>query len=306
MILRYTAKETDIGRTVYAIIRREFRISAALTRRLKQAGAIYAGGVPVYTDHAVTAGELVEINIMAAEPSCDLVPETGPLDILFEDKGLIAVNKPAGVLTHPSRARYTGTLSNFVAGYLAQSAGYGCCHAVNRLDRDTSGVVLFAKNSYMKARASEALAEDGALKEYTAAVFGVIEPPAGTIDLPIRRLREMDMCRIVSPDGQRAVTHYKTELVLEAPGGALSLLRLTLETGRTHQIRVHCHHLGHAVLGDVLYYTADSAALSKRLGAASQMLHARRLSFSHPLTGRRIDLEAPEPKLFFTLRGCSD
>jgi 23S rRNA pseudouridine1911/1915/1917 synthase len=305
MILRYTVKDADSGRTVYAIMRRELRISAALTRRLKQAGAIYAGGVPVYTDHAVAAGETVEIDIMAAEPPCDLVPEAGPLDILFEDSGLIAVSKPAGVLTHPSRARYTGTLSNFVAGYLAQSTGSGCCHAVNRLDRDTSGVVLFAKNSYMKALASEALAEPDAIKEYTAAVFGVMEPPAGTIDLPIRRLREMDMRRTVSPDGQRAVTHYKTELVLKTAGGALSLLRLTLETGRTHQIRVHCRHLGHPVLGDILYYTAESAALSKRLGAASQLLHARRLSFSHPLTGRRIDLEALEPELFCRIRGGS-
>lgn len=133
----------------------------------------------------------------------DIVPENGTLEILYENEGLLAVNKPAGILVHPSRARYLGTLSNYVAGYLEKEYGFGCCHAVNRLDRDTSGVVLFAKNSHYKDLAAKALKEETASKEYLALVLGTVEPDKGTVSMPIRRLREGDMRRIVSPDGSR-------------------------------------------------------------------------------------------------------
>jgi 23S rRNA pseudouridine1911/1915/1917 synthase len=165
MVLKYSASERDNGRKVYSVMRRELRISAALTRRLKQADAIFVDGQPVFTDRILSAGEAVEIDITAAEPPCDNIPEQGRLDILFENDGLIAVNKPSGVIVHPSRAKNTGTLANYVAGYLEKTSGDGRCHAVNRLDRDTSGVVLFAKSSYMKALASEALAAPEARRQ---------------------------------------------------------------------------------------------------------------------------------------------
>jgi 23S rRNA pseudouridine1911/1915/1917 synthase len=302
MLLCYTAQDNDNGRKVYSIMRRELRVSAALTRRLKQCDAIRVDGLPVYTDRLVAAGETVELDIAAAEPACDIVPESGSLDILYEDDGLIAVSKPFGVITHPSHARYAGTLSNFVAGYLEKLSGDGHCHAVNRLDRDTSGVVLFAKNSYMKALASDALSGPGAQKEYTAAVSGIFHPQSGIIDLPIRRLQEMDMRRIVAPDGQRAVTHYETVSAGTINGHAVSVLSLTLETGRTHQIRVHCHHLGHPVLGDGLYYTAQSQSVSSALGIATQALHARRLTFIHPLRREAVVIDAPEPKMLTRIK----
>jgi 23S rRNA pseudouridine1911/1915/1917 synthase len=302
MILRYTASLSDNGRKVYTIMRRELQVSAALTRRLKQCDAIRVDGRPVYTDRLLAPGETLELDIAAAEPASDIVPEDGPVDILYEDDGLLAVNKPSGVITHPSRARYTGSLSNFVAGYLEKTSGDGHCHAVNRLDRDTSGVVLFAKNSYMKALASDALSGPDAHKEYTALVSGVFEPPSGLIDLPIRRLQEMDMRRIVAPDGQRAVTHYVTVGAGCISGHNVSVLSLTLETGRTHQIRVHCHHLGHPVLGDGLYYTEESQETSMALGIGAQALHARRLTFIHPITNKPIVIEAPEPGMFSLIK----
>ena len=298
MVLEYFASEKNAGKKVYTILRRELMISDTLTRRLKRTGAIRVDGAPVFTDRCLGPGETLAVDIAAAEQPCDLVPEEGTLSILYEDTGLLAVNKPSGILTHPSRYRYTGTLANLAAGYLERTTGDGRCHAVNRLDRDTSGIVLFARNSYMKARAAEALDAPDVRKEYLALVSGVMEPETGTVELPIRRLREGDMLRVVAPDGQRAVTHYETVGYGFSQGDAVSLLLLTLETGRTHQIRVHCLAMGHPVLGDHLYRTEASGALSARLGITVSALHARRLIFKEPVTQRPLVIEAPLPQTF--------
>ena len=308
MIISYTATEYDTGRKVYSIMRRELRVSAALTRRLKTVGAISVSGAPVFTDYRLTPGEIVNVDVGAAEPPCDNMPEHGELDVLFENEGLLAVNKPMGMLVHPSRSKNTGTLANHVAGYLETggSARYlteelsprGTSHVVNRLDRDTSGVVLFAKNSYMKSLAVAALADTAALKEYLAIVSGEM-PRGGVMDAPISRPDERNMLRVVSPDGQRAVTHYETVDVRGTTDGcAVSLVRLRLETGRTHQIRVHCLHSGHPVLGDKLYSTEDSRELSGKLGITTQALHARRLGFTEPLSRQYMEIEAPPPPVF--------
>lgn len=295
MILSYYVKDSDEGRTVHSILRFSLHASASLVRRLKRTDGIRVDSQPVFTDYKVTAGQTVTADVSLAEPECDIVPQAGELDILYEDEGLLAVNKPAGIIVHPSHSRYVGTLSNYVAGYLDAQCGDGRCHAVNRLDRDTSGIVLFAKNSHMKALASQAMQSGDAVKEYSALVFGTPEKMRGTIDRPIIRLREGDMMRGVSPDGQRAVTHYTVQT---ADKGGVSLLHLTLETGRTHQIRVHCHSMGWPVLGDTLYYTPQSRELSERLGIKTQALHARRLRLTLPASGVALDIAAPEPEIF--------
>jgi len=301
VILTYKACGEDAGRKVYAVLRREFRLSETLVRRLKRYDAIRVDGQPVFTDYRLSPGQVVRVDVTAGEEPSGSVPEAGPIEILFENEGLLAVRKPPGLITHPSRARYTGTLANFVAGYLKAKGEGETCHAVNRLDRDTSGVVLFAKNGYMKALASEALGRPEARKEYTALVCGVPEPLRGTVDRPIRRLRERDMLRIVAEDGQRAVTHYETLGVLEGDC-RVSLLRLRLETGRTHQIRVHMLHIGCPILGDGLYSTDASRAISKRLGVETQALHAGVLRFTEPLSGRYLEITAPEPPAFDFVR----
>ena len=307
MTITYTAGEKDSGRTVYSVMRRELKVSAALTRRLKTAGAISVSGAPVFTDYRLSPSETVSLDITAAEPPCDNIPEQGDLDILFENEGLIAVNKPVGIIVHPSHSKNTGTLSNFVAGYLVTGtqayssftpSHNGACHAVNRLDRDTGGVVLFAKNSYMKALASEALSDESALKEYLAMVYGET-PERGTIEVPIRRLEERNMLRIPSQEGQKAITHYETISVIKSGEKYVSLLRLRLETGRTHQIRVHCLYIGHPVLGDKLYNTEESRNLSEELNITTQALHAHKLAFTEPLSGKYTEINAPtSPKIF--------
>ena len=293
MILSYKTHEQDAGKTVDTLLRYELKLSASMIRRLKNVQGICADGRKVYTIYKPQPGETVTADLSLAEPPCDIVPEEGDFEILFENDGLLAVNKPAGMIIHPSHSRYGGTLANFVAGYLLKTTGDGRCHSVNRLDRDTSGAVLFSKNSYMKDRASAALGDESAQKEYLALVYGRIPEDSGTIALPIRRLQEMELRRIVSPDGQRAVTHYKTEKTAVLCGKEISLLRLRLETGRTHQIRVHCHALGCPLLGDILYHTPESQALSEALGITKQALHAERLCFTEPLSNAPLSLTAP-------------
>jgi 23S rRNA pseudouridine1911/1915/1917 synthase len=288
MILTYTVPEGAPVK-VYTALRRELGLSSSLVRRMKVTGGILLDGAPVHTTAEALPGSVVSADVTAAEPDCGIVPQDGDVDILYEDEGLLAANKPAGLLVHPSPTRYTGTLANFIAGYLARTGGDGRCHAVNRLDRDTSGVVLFAKNAYMKERAADALSEPDAGKEYAALVCGCPSEPSGVIDVPIRRLEAGNLLRVPDPDGQRAVTEYE---VADSREG-VSLLRLRLRTGRTHQIRVHCLYLGIPLLGDCLYFTDASRAMSEALGISAQALHARHLRFREPLSGRQLELEAP-------------
>ncbi len=266
--------------------------SASLVRRLKAAQAIFVNGEAVYTSHVLKTGDTVEVDLYAAEPECDIVPEEGEVNVIFENEGLIALNKPAGILVHPSRSRYMGTLSNFCAGYLKEKGLPPCCHAVNRLDRDTSGVVLFAKNSHFKDVASKALGKENAKKEYLALVCGCPADKTGAISLPIKRLNEGDMLRVVAPDGQKAITHYEILCSGKILGETVSLLKLRLETGRTHQIRVHCLALGFPLLGDILYYTDKSRALSEKLNISAQALHAESLTFTDPTSKNEVTLTA--------------
>lgn len=288
MKLSFTVPEGP-DRKAYHILRRELLASSALVRRLKVADAIRVDGAPVFTDYMLRPGQTLTADLDACEPVSDLIPQEGPLSILWEEEGFLAVNKPAGLLIHPTHSKNTGTLCNLAAGYLAAKGEGGGIHAVNRLDRDTGGVVLLAKNSHMKALLCDILALPSAEKNYLALVYGSMPEARGVIDAPIARVNGTDLRREVRSDGRKAVTRY--QVLGEAEG--VSLLSLTLETGRTHQIRVHCAHLGCPLLGDRLYGSEASLALSQRLGADSQLLHACRLTFCHPYTKEQLTLTAP-------------
>jgi len=285
MAINYTARKEDEGRELKKLLRLELKFSVTLIRKLKNAGGIFVNSRPVFTNYRLSEGDILSCDISMAEAESALVPEKGELDIVFEDEWLIAVNKPSGLLSHPSRARYTGTLANYVFDYLG-----GACHAVNRLDRDTSGLVLFAKSSHAKARASAALSDDSAGKKYYALVYGCLSEARGVIDAPIKRLQERDMRRSVSDGGEAAVTHFTVLKTFDFSGETATLLEVRLETGRTHQIRVHFEYMGRPLLGDTLYYSQESRELSQKLGISAQALHAFNLSFDHPFTGERIEL----------------
>lgn len=282
MILKFTAREG--GKTVYTAARRELNVSASLLRRLKAVEAIRVNGKRAFTNCILNAGDTLTLDLSAAEAPCGVVPELGELEILWESFGLLAVNKPCGLIVHPTHSRYMGTLANFVAGYLPD----GVCHVVNRLDRDTSGAILFANSAHHKDIASRALSETGE-KEYLALVFGRPDPACGSVNIPIKRISEGSMLRTAMPGGQTALTRYETLCTFEN----VSLLRIYIETGRTHQIRVHMLHIGCPLLGDSLYKTKASMEASEAFGITAQALHARRLSFTEPVCGQRVDILAP-------------
>lgn len=293
MKLTYTATDRDEGRKVYHVLRNDLRVSAEGIKRLKAANAVTVDEEPVHMDRRLVPGETLIADLALIEPAPDFPPERGELDVLFENDAYLAVNKPTGVLTHPSRGKFTGTLLNYASGYLLETAGTPAVHAVNRLDRDTSGVVLLAKSAHAKNLAIDALRADDSEKEYIALLCGELPEGRGVIDLPIAREREGFQKRVVSESGQRAVTEYETLGRAVLNGQTVTCVRLALKTGRTHQIRVHCSHLGCPVLGDALYATQASQTLNAALELSAHLLHARRLAFRDPLTGAALTLTAP-------------
>ncbi|MDD6188803.1 MAG: RluA family pseudouridine synthase [Clostridiales bacterium] len=271
----------DAGRVLKYVLRDRLCLSSTLLRRVKAEGDVLLNGKSVFVNVSVNEGDTVELCF--PEEEADFPAEDGPLSILWEDRHFLAVDKPAGMLTHPSHSRYTGTLANYALSHSLANGGAGC-HAVNRLDRDTSGIILFAKSSYAKSIAAALDYE----KLYLAVVFGSPDADSGAIELPIKRAGADNMRRVTAPDGSPSITHYT---VLRRSEN-YSLLRLRLETGRTHQIRVHMAAIGHPLLGDRLYCSAASAALSEALGVPHQLLHAESLSFTHPISGERVALHA--------------
>ncbi|GIP39186.1 hypothetical protein J31TS4_24660 [Paenibacillus sp. J31TS4] len=234
----------------------------------------------------VTAGGKVRLRLFPEEaPSDRFVPEWRELDVLYEDDFCLVVNKPAGLAVHPTEPGGGGTLANAVAAYY-ESTGQACrVRHIHRLDEDTTGPVLYAKNDWAQAALDEAMREKRVDRRYAALVQGVVRAGRGTIDAQIGRDRHHAKRRRVSPGGQRAVTRFETaERWADA-----SLLRLRLETGRTHQIRVHLQHLGHPILGDRLYGGRTVPGLTR------QALHGESLRFPHPFTGEPVTVEAPWP-----------
>lgn len=276
MVLEIRAERSG---KLLTFLRRELRLSTAMVNRLKAKNAMFVGGRCVHTDYPVAVGDLVSVRI--EEPAPDYPAEEGPLDILYEDEALLCVDKPAGLLIHPSRSRNTGTLANRVACYYEKTGRPGPFHPVSRLDRDTFGVVLLARNAHIHALLSESARRGLLQKTYRAAVFGAPPEEEGVIDLPIARLDPRGLLRGVREDGQPSRTEYR---VLRKTACA-ALLELHPRTGRTHQLRVHLSAVGCPILGDPQYGTAASQAFSLQYGLTGQQLCAASLRFPHPLTG---------------------
>ncbi|AQT84074.1 RNA pseudouridine synthase [Paenibacillus larvae subsp. pulvifaciens] len=222
------------------------------------------------------------------EPGCE--PEWVPLEVLYEDDFVLVVNKPAGMPVHPNEPGQRGTLMQAVAAYY-ESGGQRCrVRHIHRLDAETTGAVLYAKNEWIHLLLDEGMRLKTVRREYAALAEGCIEPTVGVLDMPIGRDRHHKSKRRVTLKGQHAVTRYVVAAQLEQA----ALLHLSLETGRTHQIRVHLSHIGHPLLGDSLY--GGNTALISR-----QALHGERISFSHPITGEDLRIEAPWPEDFTAL-----
>ena len=267
-------------------LKRELGLSTGLMNRLKWNDRILVNGVPRHADFPVAEGDVITALLDDEVPAYPA--EEGSLRILYEDDHLLAVDKPAGILIHPSRSRDSGTLANYVVYYYQQTGQKSAFHPVTRLDRDTFGVVLLAKNAHVHAAMNTLHAQGGIRKTYHALVFGTPEPDSGTIDAPIARLPLPSLLRRVDPAGKPSVTEYR---VLERRDRC-SLLELRPITGRTHQLRVHCAYMGFPILGDPQYGSQESMELSRQLGLESQLLCAQKLEFIHPVTGEPLRLES--------------
>lgn len=267
----------------------ELGLSTGLMNRLKWQSAILVNGNPRHTDYAVNPGDIITLRLDEPEPAYPA--EDVPLDILYEDEHLLAVDKPAGMLIHPSRARITGTLANAVAGYYRKTNQHSAFHPVTRLDRDTYGIVLLAKNAHVHAAMNGLHAKGGIRKTYHAMVYGAPPQASGAIDAPIARLPLPSLLREIRADGKPSRTEYTLLDTLEG----CSKLALRPVTGRTHQLRLHCAHIGCPILGDPQYGTAESQVFSAKWALSYQLLCAVSLEFAHPMTGQAL-----------TLRSCMD
>jgi 23S rRNA pseudouridine1911/1915/1917 synthase len=259
--------------------------SRARAQTLIDAGRVRVDGALRPKRHLVTAGEAIEIDEGVLESR--LVPdEDAPFAVAYEDDHLLVVDKPAGVVVHPARGHTAGTLAQALAGRAAGGEDPWRAGIVHRLDRDTSGLLVVAKNDTVHRALKSLLAQRQLRREYLALVDG--HPPArtGTIDAPIgRHRRDRKLMSIDSDDPRQARTHFEIERLLPAA----ALLRVALETGRTHQIRVHLAAIDHPVCGDPQYGTRG------RFGLDRQFLHAARLAFVHPVTGEQIDMRSELP-----------
>lgn len=263
-------------------------MSAGLINRLKWQDRLLVNGQPVHTDYSVSPGDTITVLLEQERPAYPA--QDGPLHILYEDGYLLAVDKPAGMLIHPSRARNEGTLANFVAGYYEKTGQIGAFHPITRLDRDTFGIVLVAKNAHIHALLQAAPPD----KRYRAWVYGGPAQDSGVLEAPIERCPLPSLLRCVSPAGKPSATGYR---VLRREEGC-SLLELQPITGRTHQLRLHCAHFGFPILGDPQYGSEEARAFSLARGLTGQQLCATSVAFSHPITGQPLLLTSDmEPKL---------
>lgn len=267
-------------------LKQELGLSTGLMNRLKWSEKLYVNGIPRHADFRIEIGDVITADL--DEPTPEYPAEDGEFTILYEDAHILAVDKPAGMLIHPSRSRLTGTLANRVLGYYQRTQQKCAFHPITRLDRDTFGIVLLAKNAHIHGILNQFHAEGKIRKTYHALVFGGPEAERGIIDAPIARRPLPSLLRYVNCDGKPSRTEFA---VLERKNG-IAKLALRPITGRTHQLRVHCAHMGYPILGDPQYGSEASQQLSEALGLSSQLLCAKSLSFPHPLTGELMELQS--------------
>ncbi|MBQ3427085.1 MAG: RluA family pseudouridine synthase [Clostridia bacterium] len=280
--LTYVVTAEPDGAMVNDALRRGLKISGSLIKELKRhEDGILLNGAHARTVDAVKPGDVIECNMYDAESENVIAADT-QLDIMYEDEDILIINKPPRMPVHPSPGHLTDTLANGVIAHYRKNGETHIFRAVNRLDGDTSGVMCIAKNSYAHARLIDEMAAGELRREYMAIVEGELEGNA-TIDAPIMRVDFIK--RAVCEGGHRAVTHY---MVSERFCG-YTLVRLRLETGRTHQIRVHMSHIGHPLLGDWLYGTEDKELFPRHA------LHSAYLRFIHPVTGELMEFAPPMP-----------
>lgn len=284
-ILTYTITPQEDGMQVLEFLRSKGFSRHILTSMKPDKEALLVNGMRAGGRSILKEGDHFRVRVMETDSMEGIVPAPLPLDILYEDEDILVLNKPADMPVHPSIGNYTNTLANAAAFYFQQKNELCPFRCINRLDRDTSGSLILAKNALSAAILSAQMRNREIRRTYLAVVCGVT-PPSGTVSAPIGRVSDSVIQRQVDPEhGESAVTHYERLAVRNDH----SLLEIHLETGRTHQIRVHMGYIGHPLPADYLYHPVYDHF--KR-----QPLHSFQLNFRHPLTGKNLCFTAPVPK----------
>ena len=267
------------------------KVSRTAAQRMIETGEILVNGKKTKASYKVTIGDEITVDVKEAK-SINLKAQDIPIEVIYEDKDIIVVNKPKGMVVHPANGNPDGTLVNAIMSICKDSlSGIGGKirpGIVHRIDKDTSGILIVAKNDLAHINMSEQIKNHEVKKTYIALVRGILKENEATIDMPIARSTKDRKKMAVAQNGKRAITHIK---VIKRYDNKYTLLKINIETGRTHQIRVHLAQIGYPIIGDTTYSNGKN-----EFGVQGQCLHARSLQFKHPTTGKEMFLEAELPK----------
>ena len=287
-----TYKVEEIGRLDKVVSNLVQNISREAIQRMVKTGKILVNGKQEKASYKTTVGDVITLEEEIPE-EIELKPQEMPLDIIYEDEDMLVINKEKGIVVHPGNGNPDGTLANAVMakckGSLSGIGGKIRPGIVHRIDKDTSGLIIVAKNDTAHLNLSKQIQDRKVKKTYIALVRGVIKENEATINMPIGRSSKDRKKMAVTKDGKEAITHFK---VLKRYNG-FTLLEVKIETGRTHQIRVHLSEIGYPIVGDEVYSNGKNP-----FGVKGQMLHAEKLELKHPRTGKDLTFEAPVPKYF--------
>ena len=287
MIINYKIETNN--KSINQILQNDLKISNRLACKLIKLKRLFLNNVAIDTREIANIGDILTIDLNYDEQCSNIIPTKMDLKIIYEDEAILVVNKPSGIATHPSRMHFDNTLSNGVKFYFDSICLNKKIRPVNRLDLNTSGIVIFAKNEYVQENLIQQMTENTFKKEYLAICYGIFEEKKGTINKPISRKAGSIIERCISENGKESITHY--EVLKEYKN--FSLIKCMLETGRTHQIRVHMASIGHPITGDTLYGNVNS-------NFTGQALHCYKISFFHPSTNKLLNLQAPINNSSFT------
>lgn len=293
--LELTITQDNAGARVDTLLRKHLYLSGTVIRRIKWLeDGILVDGVRVNTRFVPQPGQVLSVRLSDPERTSGVVPTHGALDIVYEDEDIIVLNKDPGVSVHPGPGHYNDTLGNYLVDYYDKTGQLADFHPVHRLDRGTSGLLVAAKHPHAQERLKEQLHTPQFQRVYLAVCEGVPQPEQGVVDAPLGAEDGSLMKQQVRPDGKSAITHYR----VLSTGANRSLLRLELETGRTHQIRVHMAYIGHPLVGDFLYGTEDHSLIARTA------LHSHSLRFCHPVTGQKLEFVRELPQDMERLMNC--